>query len=61
MFKHYTIEEVADELRNRSYYLTVAYGFIIEAVREAKHDLELSVIYDSDLDIIDAYIRQNLI
>lgn len=61
MFKHYTINEIASELSLRDYYSTVSYGFIVEAVKDAKKDLELSVIYDSDIDVIDAYIRMNLI
>lgn len=61
MFKHYTINEVASELSCRNYYSTVFYEFIVEAVEEAKRELELSVIYDSDIDVIDAYIRENLI
>jgi hypothetical protein len=44
MFKHYTINDVASELCCRDYYSTVYYGFIIEAVKDAKKDLELSVI-----------------
>lgn len=61
MFKHYTINEVASELSCRNYYSTVFYEFIVEAVEEAKRELELSVIYDSDIDVIDAYIRDNFI
>ena len=61
MFKHYTINEVARELSYRNYYSTVFYDFIVEAVEDAKKDLELSVIYESDIDVIDAYIRENLI
>ena len=61
MFKHYTISEVASELSLRDYYSTVYYGFIFEAVKDAKKDLDLSIIYDSDIDVIDAYIRMNLI
>lgn len=61
MFKHYTTNEVASELSLRNYYSTVYYEFIIEAVKNAKKDLGLSVIYDSDIDVIDAYIRENLI
>lgn len=61
MFKHYTINEVASELSCRNYYSTVYYDFLVEAVKNAKKDLDLSVIYDSDIDVIDAYIRENLI
>jgi hypothetical protein len=61
MFKHYTINEVANELSCRNYYSTVSYGLIVEAVKDAKKDLDYSVIYDSDIDVIDAYIRDNLI
>lgn len=61
MFKHYTINEVASELSCRNYYSTVYYDFLVEAVKDAKKDLDLSIIYDSDIDVIDAYIRQNLI
>ena len=61
MFKHYTINEVARELSYRNYYSTVFYDFIVEAVKNAKKDLDYNVIYDSDVDVIDAYIRENLI
>lgn len=61
MFKHYTINEVASELSSRNYYSTVFYDFLVEAVKDAKKDLDLSVVYDSDIDVIDAYIRENLI
>lgn len=61
MFKHYTIEEVAIELSYKNYYSTVAYGFIKEAVEKAKRDLEYTFIYESDIDVIDAYIRENYI
>jgi hypothetical protein len=61
MFKHYTINEVASELSSRNYYSTVFYDFLVEAVKDAKKDLNLSVVYDSDIDVIDAYIRENLI
>ena len=61
MFKHYTINEAASELSCRNYYSTVSFGFIVEAVENAKKDLDYSVIYDSDIDVIDAYIRENLI
>ena len=45
MFKHYTVDEVARELSYRDYYSTVFYDFIVEAVKETKRDLELSVSY----------------
>lgn len=62
MFKHYTVEEVARELSYRNYYSTVAFGFIVEAVINSKKELELvGVVYDSDIDVIDAYIRENFI
>lgn len=61
MFKHYTIEEVAIELSYKNYYSTVAYGFIKEAVKKAKRDLEYTFIYESDIDVIDAHIRENYI
>jgi hypothetical protein len=61
MFKHYTVNEVARELSYRNYYSTVFFEFIVEAVKDAKKDLEFSAIYESDIDVIDAYIRENLI
>lgn len=61
MFKHYTVNEVASELSCKNYYSTVSYDFIVEAVKDAKKDLGYSVIYDSDIDVIDAYIREHLI
>lgn len=61
MFKHYSIDEIANELSCKNYYNTVAYGFIKEAVKKAKRDLEYTFIYDSDIDVIDAHIRQNYI
>lgn len=61
MFKHYTVDEVARELSCRDYYSTVYYVFIVEAVADAKKDLDLGIIFDSDIDVIDAYIRENLI
>ena len=61
MFKHYTIKEVAGELSCRNYYSTVYFDFIVEAVKNAKNDLDYSVIYYSDIDVIDAYIRENYI
>ena len=59
MFKHYSAEEVANELSCRSPYDTVAFGFIVEAVEKAKRDLEYTFIYESDIDVIDAHIREN--
>lgn len=59
--QHYTINEVARELSYRNYYSTVFYDFIVEAVKNAKKDLDYNVIYDSDVDVIDAYIRENYI
>lgn len=61
MFKHYTIDEVATELSYKNYYSTVAYEFIKEAVEKAKKDLEYTFIYESDIDVIDAHIRENYI
>ena len=61
MFKHYTLDEVANELSYKSYYSAVAYGFIKEAVKKAKRDLEYTFIYESDIVVIDAYIRENYI
>lgn len=61
MFKHYTIDEVATELSYKNYYSTVAYGFIKETVEKAKRDLEYTFIYESDIDVIDAHIRENYI
>lgn len=59
--QHYTINEVARELSYRNYYSTVFYDFIVETVKNAKKDLDYNVIYDSDVDVIDAYIRENYI
>lgn len=59
--QHYTINEVARELSYKNYYSTVFYDFIVEAVKNAKKDLDYNVIYDSDVDVIDAYIRENYI
>ena len=61
MFKHFTIDEVARELSYKDYYSSVAFGFIKGAVEKAKKDLEYSVIYDTDIDVIDAHIRENYI
>ena len=61
MFKHFTVDEVATELRCKRYYDSVAYGFIKEAVEKTKKDLGYSIIYDSDIDVIDAHIRENYI
>lgn len=61
MFKHYSAEEVANELSCRRCYDTVAFGFIVEAVKNAKKDLDYIFIYDTDIDVIDKHIRQNYI
>ena len=61
MFKHYSAEDVANKLSCRSPYDTVAFGFIVEAVEKAKRDLEYTFIYESDIDVIDAHIRENYI
>lgn len=61
MFKHFTVGEVATELSCKEYYSSVAYGFIKEAIEKTKEDLGYSVIYDSDIDVIDAHIRENYI
>lgn len=61
MFKHYNIKEVASELSCKNFYSTVSFDFIVKAVKNAKNNLDYGVIYDSDIDVIDAYIRENLI
>lgn len=50
------IEEIANELSCRNYYMTVAYGFIVEAVENAIGDLN-----STDIDKIDRHIRENYI
>lgn len=36
-------------------------GFIKETIEKTKKDLGYSAIYDSDIDVIDAHIRENYI
>lgn len=60
MFKHYTVEEVAKILSIKKFYENVIYDSILEAVENIKNYFNYKNIYESDIPVIDSYIRNNI-
>lgn len=55
-----SVKDIAMELEGRDYYACVAWEFIVEAVEQAIKDLGI-VAREENIDVIDKYIRRELI